>query len=543
MATRRQVTTPSKSAKTPPRGLAPRRRRRRWVWYALAALIGPSLIIIGVMAYYYVTLSRIIEQRLHGEQTRVFPRVFARPLELHRGQGLTDRQLIDRLNDLGYTQRAAVERPGEFAIGRNAVALMVRGGKSDGEIIRVIFDQAQPTKGKPNPRAPFIIKALERPSDRESLSSVILEPPLLTALVAEGEGRQKRRKVPLAQIPERVRQAVLAIEDRRFYDHPGVDPIGIAGALLTNWRGEKAYTSGGSTITQQLVKNLLLSPEKSYTRKVKEQFMSVIVETKLTKDEILELYLNEIYLGQRGSFAIHGFAEAARMFFGKDVSNLSLSEAATLAGTIQAPPALSPFRVPEKAKARRDVVLRTMAEVGYISHDAAFRAQQEPLTTGRARARSRGAVFRRLRRAAARLEIDRRPPLFRRCAHDARFALAARRAGRGEGRTGKSRRPALEAPPQGRPGAGRADRDRSAHRRDSRDGRRALLQSIAIQPRDRLSPSTRIGVQAVRVPRGVRARAGGRPHRSHAGHGRDRRADDVLLRGQGLRADELRAGV
>jgi penicillin-binding protein 1B len=348
--------------------------------YAVVALLGPSLIVIGVMSYYYVTLSRIVEQRLHGEQTRVFPRVFARPLELHRGQGLTDRQLIDRLNDLGYTQRAAVERPGEFAIGRNAIAMMVRGGKSDGEIIRVIFDAAPAaTKGKPGPRGPFIIRSIERPSDRESLASVILEPPLLTALVPEGEGRQKRRKVPLAQIPERVRQAVLAIEDRRFYDHPGVDPIGIAGALLTNWRGEKKYVSGGSTITQQLVKNLLLTPEKSYVRKIKEQFMSVIVETKLTKDEILEMYLNEVYLGQRGSFAIHGFAEAARMFFGKDVSNLSLSEAATLAGTIQAPPALSPFRAPEKAKARRDVVLRTMAEVGYISQDASFRAQQEPL--------------------------------------------------------------------------------------------------------------------------------------------------------------------
>ena len=132
------------------------------MWYAFAALLGPSLIIIGVMSYYYVTLSRIIEQRLHGEQTRVFPRVFARPLELHRGQGLTDRQLIDRLNDLGYTQRAAVERPGEFAIGRNAVALMVRGGKSDGEIIRVIFDQSPP------PRRASRIRARRSSSRRSS---------------------------------------------------------------------------------------------------------------------------------------------------------------------------------------------------------------------------------------------------------------------------------------------------------------------------------------------------------------------------------------
>lgn len=336
------------------------------------------LIIIGVLSYYWVTLSRTIEQRLHGEQTRTFPRIFARPLELHRGQGLTDRQLVDRLNDLGYTQKALIERPGEFAIGRNAVAMSIRGGKSDGQVVRVIFG---PANARPNARttSASTIKAIERPTDKESLGSITLEPPLLTALMPESEGRQKRRKVPLAQIPERVRQAVLAIEDHRFYDHPGVDPIGTMGALITNLRGTKKYTSGGSTITQQLVKNLMLSSEKSYTRKAVEQFMAMIVEQKLTKDEILELYLNEVYLGQRGSFSVHGFAEAARLFFGKDVSNLTLSEAATLAGSIQAPPAYSPFRFPDKARERRNVVLRTMADVGYISQDAAFRAQQEPL--------------------------------------------------------------------------------------------------------------------------------------------------------------------
>ena len=126
---------------------------------------------------------------------------------------------------------------------------------------------------------------------------------------------------------------------------------------MTNLRGEKAYLVGGSTLTQQLVKNLLLTPEKTMTRKLKEQFMAVIAERRLSKDQILELYLNEVYLGNRGSFAVHGLPEAARLYFGKDVLNLSLAEAATLAGMIQSPQALSPFRSPERCAQRRNVVL------------------------------------------------------------------------------------------------------------------------------------------------------------------------------------------
>jgi penicillin-binding protein 1B len=345
-------------------------------------LIGPAIIIGGVLSYYYVSLSKIIDERLHGVETRTFPRIFARPFELHRGQGLTDRQLIDRLNDLGYTQVVHVEKPGEFAIGQHAVAMMVRGGKYDGKIVRAVFETPPPKKrprGAPADTTappPSRISALER-IDGEPLTSLTLEQPMLTALISDV--REKRRKVPLEQVPTRVRQAVLAIEDRRFYDHPGVDLIRTTGAVINDIRGNKKYLEGGSTLTQQLVKNLLLTQERTLKRKMLEQFMSVIVERKLTKDQILEMYLNEVYLGQRGSYGIHGVAEAARLYFAKDVSNLSLSEAATLAGMIQAPPALSPFRFPDKCKDRRNVVLNSMAESGYITNDAATRAQAEPL--------------------------------------------------------------------------------------------------------------------------------------------------------------------
>ena len=177
--------------------------------------------------------------------------------------------------------------------------------------------------------------------------SVTLDPPLLTAFMSTG--REKRRQVPLAAIPPRMVQAVLAIEDRRFYDHPGVDPIRMVGALVSNLRGRRRYLEGASTLTQQLARNFFLTEalareaatgQRSWRRKLLEQFMSLILERKATKDEILELYLNDVYLGQRGSFAVHGVAEAARLFFAKDVSNVSLAEAATIAGIIQSPAVL-----------------------------------------------------------------------------------------------------------------------------------------------------------------------------------------------------------
>ncbi len=182
-------------------------------------------------------------------------------------------------------------------------------------------------------------------------------------------------------------QAVIAIEDRRFYDHSGVDWIGTTRAVLTNIFGTKKYLGGGSTITQQLVKNTFLTSmwgmekarEKDPRRKFTEWLMSIALERRLSKDKVLELYLNDVYLGQRGSFAIHGVPEAARLFFGKDVSNLSLVEAATIAGVIQAPPRYSPFHNPERAKERRNTVLHAMAETGFVSATDADRASHDPV--------------------------------------------------------------------------------------------------------------------------------------------------------------------
>ena len=324
------------------------------------------------MAYYWVVFSRMIDARISGDMQRTDPRVFARPFELHRGQAHTPRPLVDRLNDLGYAHRPRTEGPGEFTIGQGTLVLIPRDGDRRGHVLRVVFGSRASKTSEP-----ARISTIEVVGERRTVDRVKLDAPLITALVTSG--REKRRDVPLSVIPRNMVQAVLAIEDRRFYDHPGIDPIGIAGAAFRNVFGTKQYLASGSTITQQLVKNTFLTPEKTLRRKMTEWFMSVVLETRLSKDEILQLYLNDVALGQRGSFAIHGVAEASRLFFAKDISNVSLAEAATIAGVIQSPSRLSPFNNPERAKERRNVVLHAMADTGYISGDAAAREAKTPV--------------------------------------------------------------------------------------------------------------------------------------------------------------------
>ena len=356
---------------------------RRWLPIVLVLIASCGAVLTGALAYYAVTFSRQIEARLHGERDRVLPRIFARPVVLWRGQAMSERQLVDRLNELAYAERVRAEKPGEFAIAGGVVSIVPRSGNHDGERVRVSFERPAVRKASAASR-PLRITRLE--ADGRAAQRIVLDPPLLTALMRTG--REKRRQVPLAAIPARMVQAVLAIEDRRFYGHPGIDPIRMVGALFTNVFGERRYLEGASTLTQQLARNFFLteqlaeeaaSNQRSLRRKLLEQFMAIILERQASKDEILELYLNDVYLGQRGSFAIHGVAEAARLFFGKDVSNLSLSEAATIAGVIQSPSVLSPFHAEKRCRERRNVVLRAMVDAGFIPDEAATRAVSEPL--------------------------------------------------------------------------------------------------------------------------------------------------------------------
>jgi len=354
--------------------------------FILTAIITTSVGVLAGLAVYF-SLARIIDDRLYGERERSMPRVYARPIEIRRGQAFSQQDLIARLNDIGYAQRPEVSQPGEFAVMGNEIAITPRSGERKGTQVNVMFPPP-PRNASTTPRRG--IQGIEVVGSGRT-DAVELDRPVLTALMTSG-ARQKRRRTPLTGIPKHMQQAVLAIEDRSFYSHPGVNPLRLAAVAVRSVIGSESL-GGTSTITQQLSRMFFLADEfnaelqsgergrtwGSYLRKAQEGLMSLVLERKASKDEILELYLNDVYLGQRGSFAIHGVAEASRLFFGKDVTNVSVSEAAVIAGVIQSPAGRSPFANPKRSTERRNVVLRAMADEGYISDAEATKAMREPL--------------------------------------------------------------------------------------------------------------------------------------------------------------------
>jgi penicillin-binding protein 1B len=355
--------------------------KARWVRYALFGCCIAGIVGAIGLASVWVSFSRMIEERLHGERERTLPRVYARPVEFRRNQSLTQQDLVVRLNDLGYAERATPQQAGEFAVIKNTVALIPRGGELRGQTVRLSFP-ARPAKAQTAPRG---IQSIELVG-KGRMDAVRLDPPLLTALMTSG-AREKRRRVVLSTIPKRMQQAVLAIEDQSFYSHPGINPFRTIGAAIGSLFS-KGRPTGASTITQQLARMFFLADEfneelqsntVSPLRKAREILMSLVLERRASKDEILEMYLNDVYLGQRGSFAIHGVAEASRIFFGKDVANVSLGEAAVIAGVIQSPASRSPFSNPKRSVERRNVVLRAMQTEEFITEPETERAIREPL--------------------------------------------------------------------------------------------------------------------------------------------------------------------
>ena len=351
-----------------------RRRRRRtrrtpaWVHHARAALGLLALASLATGALGYHLLSRQIEERLAGGWTQAPVRLFAAELALAPGLAEDRDELVRWLNDLGYTARDRARGAGEFAVAADTVTLVERDGVERGRTVRIRFSQGDGGAGH--------VSAIDVPPNGQT-DRVTLGAPLLSTL--HGSDRRKQRLTSLSEMPGLVIQAVLAAEDHRFFDHRGVDAVRIAGAAVTNLTGERRYLVGASTLTQQLVKNTFLSPRQTIPRKLREQALAVLLERRLSKARILELYLNTVYLGQRGSFAIHGVAQGARSLFGKDLRNLSLGDAATLAGIIQAPQFHAPDRHPDRARARRNAVLQAMVEHGVVTPDAALVAAREPL--------------------------------------------------------------------------------------------------------------------------------------------------------------------
>jgi penicillin-binding protein 1B len=211
------------------------------------------------------------------------------------------------------------------------------------------------------------INTIKRLDTGAELALLELAPELLKLFF--GAQRIQRRLVAIEQAPRHFIEAVLTAEDKRFLDHHGVDPVGMLRALYSNWISWR-WKQGGSTITQQLVKNLFLSREKILRRKLKEMLMALIVDVRYDKQTILEVYLNAIYLGQKGTISINGVGEAAAFYFGKEVAELTLAESATIAGLIKAPNYYSPHRHPERCRRRRDQILQAMYDAGKITNQA-----------------------------------------------------------------------------------------------------------------------------------------------------------------------------
>jgi penicillin-binding protein 1B len=340
-------------------------QRFRLVVALLTLIFLPIVIGASVLIYHYVRFSVLVEQRLQGERWQIPSRVYARPLTLRPGLVLDADGLRQILNGLRYTHRETEPAAaGEFTVGEGGVLFWPRPvpGGAD-EPLLVSFDEGK-------------IHEI-RGAEGRIYTEQDLEPELITYLF--DESREKRRRIRYEDLPEHLVQAVLAIEDRRFFSHPGLDPFRFVGAVIRNIRSDSPIPQGASTITQQLCKNFFLTPERTLKRKIQEALLAFVLERRASKQEILELYLNEVYLGQGGSFSLNGVGQAASRYFGKDVGNLTLPESALLAGMIQLPNRYNPFRHPERALARRNTVIRFMNDAGFIDKETMEGALATPL--------------------------------------------------------------------------------------------------------------------------------------------------------------------
>jgi penicillin-binding protein 1B len=343
--------------------------RRFKVTVALLALASLFAFYVGAtLIYHYFDFSRKIDERLRGERRERPAWVFSRPLEIHQGQRISLQEAVAHLNALRYQNTDSLEEPGTFHQAGGNVSLHLRrpsptGGYSSGATVGVSFQDKW-------------VASIQTIPGGSRLDRIELEPVPVTPLF--GEDRAKSRWVPLDEVPEHLVHAIVATEDRRFFDHTGLDPLGILRAAFEDLRAQEVR-QGGSTLTQQLVKNYFLTPERTIRRKLLEAFLAIILESRATKEEILELYMNDVYLGQRGSFGINGVGQGSRIFFDKDARNLTLEESALLAALIRSPNRASPFRHPERAKERRDIVLSQMARFGFIDEDDARSASQRPV--------------------------------------------------------------------------------------------------------------------------------------------------------------------
>ena len=305
--------------------------------------IGASAFVL----YYYNTYSRIIDRKLSGEIFKNTAQIYAAPFRIYPGQRLTSENVISRLQRAGFDLGQKNGSDDTYEV--NGAVITIR--PKAGDALRLEFGKTSLVK---------ILKAGGGDTDEAWLPAE-----LVTNLY--DQTREKRRLVEYSDLPKPFIDALIASEDQHFFSHWGIDPIRLAGAVLHSVRDSERI-GGTSTITQQLARNFFLTPDRLFRRKLTEIFISLLLEQRLTKQQILTLYANETYMGQRGSFSINGFGEAAAAYFGKDLSALTLAESASLVAMIPAPNGkFSPTKHPDEVKRRRNLILGTMRNLGTIS--------------------------------------------------------------------------------------------------------------------------------------------------------------------------------
>lgn len=329
-----------------------------------------GVVLVTTLTFFFIDAK--VRDRISGRSSDKVPAFYSDTIRISSRLKVSVAQLEAMLKRRGYV--ASNSRPsaaGEYQIadgvlhlktrafelypGRENQSVEINYGPQTGKIINVT-----------NSKEPFFF----------------LEPEVLEELA--NSSRRASQALKLAQIPERMQNALIATEDQRFYSHLGIDVVGLARALFVNLRA-MAFVQGGSTITQQLAKNLFFSPKKTIWRKFLEVFAALSLELRLTKKQILEMYLNEVYLGQDGAVAIHGVGEAAHAFFGKEISRISVGEAALLAGIIRAPSYYAPRKHLKRATEQRNKSLEKMFDAGMISAEEKRRASEEKITLARAK--------------------------------------------------------------------------------------------------------------------------------------------------------------
>jgi penicillin-binding protein 1B len=317
---------------------------------------------------YVLYLDQIVQSRFQGRRWDVPAKVFSRSLDIYPGASVTASHLQQTLNGLGYRRVKHPDRPGEYSSYRGRYLVRTRPFHfpdidRPSDYLEIVLDKHG-------------VSSLKRASNGDPIGHYRIEPRLIGSLTStQGEDRILLTR---EELPELLVAGLIAVEDRNFYRHFGIDLVAIGRALWANLVA-KRVVQGGSTLTQQLVKNYFLSAERTLWRKINEIVMALILDLRYEKDEILEAYANEIYLGQQGGKAIHGFALASRFYFNRPLHELDLSRMALLVTLVRGPSAYDPRRHPEQAKNRRSLILQLMADQGVISPQEAASAKRQPL--------------------------------------------------------------------------------------------------------------------------------------------------------------------